>query len=75
MKTPPFEGDVYQATELPRVPRTLAKATSQFAKSDFIADVLGAPVREHYAQFFRAERDAYEKAVTDWERVRYFEQI
>ena len=57
------------------MPRTLGKAASRFAKSDFVAKALGEPVREHYARFFRAERDAYEKAVTDWERARYFERI
>ncbi len=35
----------------------------------------GADVVEHYAHFFRSEWEASEKAVTDWERQRYFERI
>jgi glutamine synthetase len=36
---------------------------------------LGADVIEHYVHFFRAEQTAWDKAVTDWERERYFERI
>jgi glutamine synthetase len=36
---------------------------------------LGEDVVEHYLHFYRTEQDAYDKAVTDWERRRYFERI
>jgi glutamine synthetase len=32
-------------------------------------------VADHYCHFFTVEQDAYDAAVTDWERKRYFEQI
>jgi glutamine synthetase len=32
-------------------------------------------VVRHYAHFFRVEQAAYDAAVTDWERQRYFERI
>jgi glutamine synthetase len=32
-------------------------------------------VVEHYLHFFRTEQHAYNFAVTDWERRRYFERI
>ena len=35
----------------------------------------GAEVVEHYAHFYRSEWEAWERAVTDWERQRYFERI
>ena len=35
-----FEGDVYQARELPRVPYTLRDATDLFESSDFVRDCL-----------------------------------
>jgi len=70
-----FEGDVYAAAELPRVPRTLRDATDRFAASEFVAAVFGEDVREHYTHFFRTEQAAYDDAVTDWERWRYFERI
>jgi glutamine synthetase len=32
-------------------------------------------VVEHYAHYFRTEQEAFDNAVTDWERRRYFERI
>jgi len=72
---PIFEGDVYAAEELEHVPRTLAEATDNFAGSEFARAAFGGDVVEHYAHFFRTEVEAYQKAVTDWERRRYFERI
>jgi glutamine synthetase len=72
---PLFEGDMYAAEELPRVPGTLRDATDVFEKSAFAKQAFGADVVEHYAHFFRAEVAASERAVTDWERQRYFERI
>jgi glutamine synthetase len=70
-----FEGDAYSARDLQHVPRTLAEATELFASSEFAKRAFGADVVEHYAHFFRTEVAAYNRAVTDWERKRYFEQI
>jgi glutamine synthetase len=70
-----FEGDMYAAEKITRVPATLRDATEAFEKSAFAKKAFGAEVVEHYAHFFRAEEAAYEKAVTDWERQRYFERI
>jgi glutamine synthetase len=72
---PVFEGDVYGAQELPHVPATLRDATDRFARSDFARRVLGDAVVEHYTHFFRVEQAAYDRAVTDWERRRYYERI
>lgn len=70
-----FTGDIYAAHHLPRVPYTLGEAAELFAGSQFAANAFGADVVEHYAHFFRTEQAAYNKAVTDWERNRYFERI
>lgn len=72
---PIFEGDVYGAQDAPRVPHSLSAATDRFEQSEFARLALGAAVVEHYTHFFRTEAYAYERAVTDWERRRYFEQI
>ena len=72
---PIFTGDVYAAQHLPRVPYTLHEATDLFAASDFAQQAFGADVVEHYTHFFRTEQMAYDTAVTDWERQRYFERI
>jgi glutamine synthetase len=70
-----FVGDIYAAKSLPRVPYTLAEATDKFAASDFAKRAFGEDVVEHYAHFFRTEQSAFNSAVTDWERKRYFERI
>lgn len=70
-----FKGDVYQAKDLARVPYTLRDAVKTFEQSQFIAEAFGAAVQEHYAHFYSLEATAYDNAVTDWERWRYFERI
>lgn len=70
-----FSGDVYAARNLARVPYTLAEAADLFAASDFAKQAFGADVVEHYLHFYRSEQQAYNFAVTDWERRRYFERI
>ena len=72
---PVFEGDVYAARTLPRVPYTLEHAVDLFAASAFAREQFGAEVVEHYTHFFRTEQKAFERVVTDWERRRYFERI
>ena len=70
-----FVGDVYAAQNLPRVPYTLGDAVAVFEKSEFAKRAFGEDVLEHYAHFFKTEVRAFDKAVTDWERQRYFERI
>ena len=72
---PCFVGDVYAARDLARVPYSLAEACAAFERSEFAKRVFGPEVVEHYAHFFRTEVRAFESAVTDWERQRYFERI
>ncbi|MDQ3804001.1 MAG: glutamine synthetase family protein [Acidobacteriota bacterium] len=76
LEPPPiFEGNLYEAKSLPGIPSTLRAATELFRSSEFVKDALGGGVVEHYAHFFELEQEAYDSAVTDWERKRYFEQI
>ncbi|MCB9273018.1 MAG: glutamine synthetase [Lewinellaceae bacterium] len=70
-----FTGDVYAARHLPRVPYTLAEAVDKFEHSAFAKAAFGEQVVAHYSHFFRTEMEAYNRAVTDWERKRYFERI
>jgi glutamine synthetase len=70
-----FEGDLYAARSLPRVPHTLGEAAGLFASSAFAKEALGADVHEHYTHFYQSEQKAFDRAVTDWERRRYFERI
>ena len=70
-----FQGDAYGAKTLARVPFTLEQATDEFEASAFAKRAFGADVVEHYTHFFRTEAAAFNRAVTDWERRRYFERI
>ncbi|MEM6526891.1 MAG: glutamine synthetase family protein [Chloroflexota bacterium] len=70
-----FEGDIYSAQDLPRVPYTLEHAVDIFANSDFAREAFGEGVVKHYTHFFRTEVASFNRHVTDWERKRYFEQI
>jgi glutamine synthetase len=70
-----FVGDIYAAKNLPRVPYTLNEAAGLFSQSAFAKKAFGGDVVEHYTHFYRTEAAAYDKAVTDWERQRYFERI
>jgi len=72
---PCFEGDIYAARDLPRVPYTLQEAVDRFTSSAFAREAFGDEVVEHYGHFYRTEQSAYNTAVTDWERKRYFERI
>lgn len=70
-----FEGDVYSANDLPRIPRSLRDAVELFKNSEFAGEAFGEDVQRHYVHFFETEQSAFENAVTDWERHRYFERI
>lgn len=70
-----FEGDVYAATGLPQVPRTLRHAIEALEKSSIARRAFGDFVVDHYLHFFRTEQTLYDNAVTNWELARYFEQI
>src|SRR5256886_4451735 len=69
-----FVGDVYAAKNLPHVSATLQESTDRFAASEFAAAAFGADVVEHYTHFYRTEQAAFTRAVTDWERRRYYER-
>jgi glutamine synthetase len=76
MEPPPmFSGDMYAAQDLPEVPKSLRVATDALERSKFARAAFGGDVVDHYVHFFRDEEAQYEKAVTDWERQRYFERI
>jgi len=80
MEPPPFlKGNAYSVEDGPNdaalLPATFRDATDLFEASAFACTALGTDVVEHYVRFFRVEEEAFENAVTDWERRRYFERI
>jgi glutamine synthetase len=72
---PPLEGNAYDATERPQVPSTLRDARDLFAGSSIAREAFGQEVVDHYLNNARVELEAYDAAVTDWERFRGFERL
>jgi glutamine synthetase len=71
---PAFEGNAYESDK-PRVPHTLYAARDLFAESDVAREAFGQEVMDHYLNRARIELEAYEAAVTDWEKFRGFERL
>jgi glutamine synthetase len=72
---PPLEGNAYDATDRPQVPGTLRDARDLFASSAIAREAFGQEVVDHYLNNARVELEAYDAAVTDWERYRGFERL
>jgi glutamine synthetase len=71
----PYRGDGYAATDLPRIPTTFAAAIEAWRGSDLARACFGDDVHHHVLRHAEHERDLFDRAVTDWERHRYFERI
>jgi glutamine synthetase len=71
---PMFEGNAY-GSDAPRVPTTLREAAELFGQSEIAREAFGADVVEHYLNNARIEVEAFDAAITDWERVRGFERF
>lgn len=70
-----YQGNAYVDEKLAALPRSLRDATQSLADSKLARKAFGDAVVEFYAHTGEAEVQAYADAVTDWERVRYFERI
>jgi glutamine synthetase len=71
---PAYEGNAY-VSDKPRVPASLREASELFASSPVARDAFGEEVVAHYLNNARVELEAFEAAVTDWERFRGFERL
>ena len=72
---PIYEGNAYDDKTLPRLPETLEEATELLQNSKMAVDAFGENVVEFYVHTAKYEASAFHRAVTDWERCRYFEQL
>jgi len=70
-----YRGNAYQDSKLQRLPATLRDATELFDRSALARSALGDDVVDFYVHHARLELQAFNDAVTDWEKVRYFERI
>jgi glutamine synthetase len=73
----PYAGNAYQIADgdAERLPGTLAEAATLFGASAVALEAFGKDVVSHYVNNARVEIDAFNAAVTDWERVRGFERF
>ena len=67
-------GSAYDSGK-PHVPTNLNEARELFADSETARSAFGEEVVEHYLNMARVEIEAFEAAVTDWERYRTFERL
>ncbi|MBI2950251.1 MAG: glutamine synthetase [Verrucomicrobia bacterium] len=72
---PVYEGNAYVDPKLASLPKTLRDAARLLDQSKLARRVFGDAVVDFYVHTARLEVQAFDDAVTDWERLRYFERI
>ena len=72
---PAFEGDAYEARDLPQLPSCLRDAIDDLERSAFARQAFGDAVVDHLLHFARTEQAVFDTRVSDVERARYFERI
>ena len=70
-----YEGNAYVDARLRALPGSLREAADLLEGSKLARRAFGEEVVEFYVHTARLEVQAFDNAVTDWERVRYFERI
>lgn len=71
---PMLHGNAYVSAK-PRIPATLSEAVAVFRGSEAALKAFGEDVVCHYARAAEVEIEAFQRAVTDWERFRGFERL
>ncbi len=70
-----YVGNAYVDPKLARLPGSLSDAAALFDNSKLARAAFGDDVVGFYVHHARLEIDAFNNAVTDWEKIRYFERI
>src|SRR3989454_1100893 len=70
-----YVGNAYVDPKLARLPGSLADAARLLERSKLARAAFGQDVVEFYVHHAYLEIEAFNNAVTDWEKVRYFERI
>jgi len=70
-----YAGNAYVDPKLARLPGSLSEAIALFDRSRLARAVFGNDVVDFYVHHGRLELEAFNNAVTDWEKGRYFERI
>ena len=77
LEPPPMvKGSAYKASgDAAPLPKSLLEALERFRQSDLARRYFGEEFVEQYAAFRGWEVEKHRRAVTDWERRRYFEMV
>ena len=70
-----YHGNAYVDPRLRALPKSLREAADLLDQSKLARRTFGDSVVDFYVHTARLEVDAFDNAVTDWERRRYFERI
>ena len=71
---PEYRGNIYEAENVPDVPKTLRDALAALDNSKIMRAALGDNVVDHYVHAGKWEQLEYDRRVTDWEVLRNFER-
>jgi glutamine synthetase len=70
---PALEGNAYES-DAKRFPSSLREAIGALEDGSMARPAFGDQVVDHYLNYARTEQALFDKAVTDWERIRLFER-
>jgi len=71
----PFSGNGYTAPDIPRIPWNIVDAINLWENSTIAREAFGDDVHHHILTMAKAEWEAFNHTVTDWELHRYWERI
>jgi glutamine synthetase len=71
----PYQGNGYEAADLPRIPWNIVDAIELWDGSAIARDAFGDDVHHHISNMAKQEWAAFNATVTDWELRRYWERI
>src|SRR6478736_2848020 len=71
----PYDGNGYEADTIERIPWNLPDAIALREASDAARECFGDDVHHHILTMAKAEWQAFNRSVTDWELRRYWERI
>ncbi len=71
---PAAEGNIYARDGMRAVPATLREAIEALDGSEALRAAFGDAVVDHYLHAGRWEQSEYDRRITDWELLRYFER-
>ena len=70
---PALQGNAYES-DAERFPSSLREAIHALELGTVARAAFGDQVVDHYLNYAHTEQGLFDKVVTDWERVRYFER-